>query len=96
MLFFIVLFKSIHNLIPLLFFFFIFSYLILFFYFSFTVLGIAEDPCAHCSKHAVCIDEVCQCKDGFTGNGFYCERGRYTGISIQYYLFLQGSDLAFE
>ena len=64
--------------------------------FSNDVLGIAEDPCAHCSKHAVCIDEVCQCKDGFTGNGFYCERGRYTDTNTQHYLFLQGSGLVFE
>lgn len=34
-----------------------------------------EDPCAHCNKHAVCAEDGCQCREGYTGNGFFCERG---------------------
>ncbi|XP_033728748.1 nidogen-2-like [Pecten maximus] len=38
-----------------------------------TTPTVTVDPCQSCHKNAVCPQNVCQCKRGFVGNGFYCE-----------------------
>ena len=42
---------------------------------NFTFTAILEDPCSHCHINAKCSENGCVCRDGFTGNGVYCERG---------------------
>ncbi|XP_069108327.1 nephronectin-like [Argopecten irradians] len=32
-----------------------------------------SDPCASCHKYAECSNNVCTCRAGYVGNGFYCE-----------------------
>ncbi|XP_048589925.1 neurogenic locus notch homolog protein 1-like isoform X3 [Nematostella vectensis] len=30
--------------------------------------------CDRCSRHALCVDDKCVCRPGFSGNGFHCRR----------------------
>ncbi|XP_065651564.1 neurogenic locus notch homolog protein 2 isoform X4 [Hydra vulgaris] len=36
--------------------------------------AIADDPCTRCHKHATCNQDICQCKEGYSGSGYFCER----------------------
>ncbi|OWF51311.1 nephronectin-like [Mizuhopecten yessoensis] len=39
---------------------------------STTTLPTTQYPCG-CDRNAVCIQDVCRCKSGFVGNGYFCE-----------------------